>query len=453
MFNSKIKIYIFSVLYLLFNSCSFINLTDLEIYINPSDRNQILEADEAITIGFSEDVKEKTVELLVSLTLNDEKVDVDFFWSTGLLTIQPKNELKPSNRYFLSLSGTIDILDGRKFAKDIHIPFYYLSESALPSVTSFTPENNQSVGVLTPLVLTFTEDMDTELFEDNFSLSPTIEVEMNWDNNKEVTITPIDRWENLNYYTWTVSEDFKSINGLYILEQYSGSFLVQDDYTPPDITEIWSAVLTGSTVTNISPDLNNITYNDVILFVINEPVLSDSFETALSFTPAVEGRIVQMTPSEFVYIPETGWDMTTEYILDISTDLSDTSGNKINTPIKKYFNPGIPEVTITSIDGSGDNNITTSTYNSYAMESIDLTALDNRYSFTIHFSQNYDEIYRNVIESQINCSAFFPTNKDPVLEAIIWNPIGNQLTLVYIDFVPGSIAKPNEKNTYKWIAP
>ena len=472
----------FAVVFFTLTGCSIVDLRRLNITTNPSTTNQILKSDESITVNFGADgIREKTAEQAVTLTaenglggnglgggglpgigqagsslsgsnltgdsLSGGSLETDFAWEGSLLTVIPVRKLYPGIRYTLTVKGLIELEDGRSYTVNLSIPFYFVSNGERPYLESFSPDDNSICGVDSSISLTFSTEIDKKSFEDNFSITPSIEYSLEWDGNT-VFVTPDEGWENLTRYTWNLTEDVTDTEGFPLAEAYSHSIIVQKDTTPPEVSSFYAADFTGNTLTPGQSNLNYLAYTDVIYMVFTEPVKASSLSSAFRISPSFDGTIAQYSSNEFLFLPYKGWDFKTEYTLTIGTDLEDSSGNKLREPIKVIFKPDIliNPVNVIQIDGNGDNTFSVNTFNSAVPISADADAF-GKYSFTITFDTPYGMEKRSSIENAIQCSAYFPANSEPVRDSAVWNASGTRVTLGYTGFVAS--VPPHEENIYK----
>ncbi|NOY07788.1 MAG: Ig-like domain-containing protein [Spirochaetes bacterium] len=439
---------------LLMAGCSIIDLRKIKIITNPKEINQIIKGDEPITVNFnSEGIRRRTAEQAVSVTAGDNgnsgSMETDFIWEGSVLTVDPVEKLVPGVHYVLIVKGLIDFDDGRSYATDIDIPFFYLTDKAKPYLETFLPEDNKACGVNGSISLTFSAGIDKNSFKDNFSISPSAEYKISW-NGQTVVIKPEDKWDNLTRYTWTLTEDVTDTDGLPLAESYTHSIVVQEDASPPEVTAFYAADFTENTLTPGQDNLNYLAYHDVIYMVFTEAIDPDSLSSAFRISPDFDGTIISYRDNEYIFKPYQGWDFTTEYTLTIGTDIMDTSGNKLPEPVNIVFKPDIliTPVNVIQIDGNGDNTFSLNTFNSSIPVSMDADAF-GQYTFTVNFDTGYGIEYRKNIETSIQCSAYFPANSEPVRKSVVWNASGTRITIGYTGFVPSN--PPHDESIYKLI--
>ena len=439
---------------LLLTGCSLIDLRKLEITTNPADANEILGEDETITVNFNrENIERKTAEQTVTVSAGSSTaeggIETDFVWDGSLLTAVPAKKLSPGMRYTLTVKGLIGFKDGRNYTVDISVPFYYVSDNERPCLVSFLPEDNGICGVDSSISLTFSSGINEKSFKDNFSLRPSLDYSLNWSGNT-VVIRPDNKWENLTRYTWSVEEDVTDTEGIPIAEPYSHSIVVGEDASLPGVSAFYAADFTGNVLTPEQADLNYLAYSDVIYMVFTETVKAESLSSAFQISPAFDGSIIQYNSNEYIFSPYQGWDFKTDYTLTIGTDLEDASGNKMQDPVKVIFKPDIliNPVNVAQIDGNGDNTFSLNTFNSPIPVSADVDAF-GQYSFTINFDTGYGAENRKNIEDAVACTAYFPSNSEPVRNSVVWNASGNRVSLGFTGFVTSAAA--HEENIYKLI--
>jgi len=214
-------------------SCELINLEQIEYSTYPGSKDAVVgESDlqEAIWIEFSITPNKTSAEDLFSVTSHGLTQDGDFSWQGNRLIFTPVPEWKLARHYVFSFDGELMVEDGRSFDIRCTVPFYGGGISILPQLMFFTPEDGATVAVDTALVLTFSEPMDQQSFEEEFSISPNTDFDINWDAADTVRITPQDQWNNLTQYNWYITDELTDVNGVAVVESYSGSFMDHTQY-------------------------------------------------------------------------------------------------------------------------------------------------------------------------------------------------------------------------------
>jgi hypothetical protein len=88
---------------------------------------------------------------------------------------------------------------------------------------------------------------------------------------------------------------------------------------------------------------------EVIKVTFSEDLEVDSFFSAFKLEPSVAGSIHNLSPTEFVFIPDDGYIMNQAYHLTINTGIADISGNNMLSDYSEWFLPDIPPIIISRI--------------------------------------------------------------------------------------------------------
>lgn len=441
---------------LLFTGCSVIDIKDFHIETNPSSYNQILAENEALIVKFNHNVKRGEAEKLISLTefFSEDKVQADFVWTSGKdLRIEPVVPLKEGVRYLLTLSGNFELSDGGSFSRNITCPFYFRAVPSYCRLSAFTPDNNGILGVKGALTYTFDQPLNTQDFEDHFLLSPSVETEFLWNaENTEVTVTPLDMWTQYTVYTWDIPREAAENTPFHLLKNYKGTFLIQEDILPPELTQISGGTWESEVFTETSVGLNNISGASVLKLVFTEELNEDSFRGAFKVTPDIEGVLHREDPVTWLFIPSENWTQETRYHLSLSRELKDVSGNQMVSDINEYFSPVTPPVSIARIlidSELPDVVLLPGNFNTSTEYAVDPSPLTNGIFITIDFDGegfiSPDAKIRFL--NSLSLEGYFPKVSGTQLVSVSW-PSDTQVILIYEGLVRGGIFSW-DKQTYK----
>ncbi len=413
-------------------SCKLFFFPDTSgIKTSPSERDQILGLDEEIYIDFDFSVDRLSVEKIFSVESQGGTAGGSITWDGDTLTFTPEPELIFGARYVLNCKGTIQDKEGNSYKLDIEIPFFYGSdEEQQPLVVSVSPSSGQKVSGTTPVVIGFSKKIDTLTFKDGFDLSPDTDHEITWNPaNTIVTITPDDRWHNLVLYTVSLDDAIKDTKGIPLSVEVETSFLVEDDADIPMVVSAGPAENDwGPPPFNlISTDLNDITYTDAIRITFSEAMEQEKTAQAFSLTPGVTGETVWIDEENLVFIPETGYDMSTEYTLAIEKTAEDLYGNPLSDDYIVQFSTDltIPILEVSSIKAIKDTSTIEMTppYDTANPQDLDDGGgiPDYNYEFIFEFSEPFttsEEKY--LVQSNINISVEFGDVSSPYAIGHTW---------------------------------
>ena len=422
--------------------CRLIDLGGLFIQTVPSVPGEILTDPVSISLSFSRAVVEEEVEDLVVISNFAGVVSVDSSWDENTLTLIPVEELLQGTRYYLELKGLVPLQAGPNIQTNILVSFYYGTDQAKPYLVSSDPVQGETIGVLTPLMLTFSQSLDPLSFRENFSLLPSTSFEITWSAGL-AAISPEEKWENLTHYTWSLDSKTESSTELPLAKTYRGSFLVQEDTLPPLIDCVFPTTYTGAEPVPLGTSLPDILYSEAIAVIFNEAVNEESMRSAFEIAPALSGTLIRHDNRSFVFQPEQGWDFLEDYTLSISTALTDMSGNPLQADYIEFFQPtAIPAVTIIEVSGQGAAPPpVVFGLADLSPQAIDVDELQNfRYTFSILFDQVYADSFRASVEDAVGLEYIMPGGTAPILVRRTWWGGGNQLSLEYEGFDPGLVA-------------
>lgn len=423
--------------------CSLIDIRPFAITTNPAGTGSVMKSAPNVWVQFPQPVVESVVAPLLSVTTGGQSVTGDLSWSGNRLIFTPVSTFRPGVPYVLELVGTVQTSDGRSFDENIVVPFYVGSDASQPIITAETPASGATIDGSTPLVLSFSEAMDTGSFLDAFSLSPPAPFTTSWSSgDATVTVTPQGPWTAQTVYTWTVSSDCKSKTGIAVAQQWSADFLVQSGTNVPSVVSAQPATLSGGTVASSPGPLDgNITYLQSILLTFSEAVDLASLESAFSLSPSVSGAFQQVSPTEELFTPSSGWQMNQQYLLSISTGLDDLSGNHLAETYDNVFTPSIPKQSVSSIELQSATLTGNQTYTA-AGGQLDNTSPDalqwtpTTYdanlgiSAIITFSQPYDDAHKTAITNAVTLDEVFPAQSNPIVAQVSWTS-DTQLTVFF----------------------
>lgn len=445
---------LFTVLFtLICFSCWLVDLSELEISSVPAEANTVLAADQSISFGFSQEVQQISFESIFRLSGPSGTEDGDFSWDGLNAEFTPNCSLQPGFRYRLKISGDIETPDGRIFTKNINIPFYYLTGELPPVLESVTPAEAATVGVDQSLVLTFSKPLDTETFDEGFSISPGTEYEQKWNNDETiVTLNPKDQWLNLHYYSWTLSDDITDKSHIPLAGDVEGAFLVQLDQIPPEVTGLYPASNNGdgsfTVLTALEPD--DLLQGMHLAATFSESIDFDSLRQNLSIDPSIDGYLLLLSPDSAVYYIDEALPPDSSYEMTITEELEDLSGNLMRAEWEQSFTPDIPAQHITGIDIEGNNgthNLTAADFNTG--EFIEIPGLDYYDGGKLHFIVNLSSAFpvsdfngRLAFESTIGITPVFPPGTTaPSVYTTSWES-ETELTLIYKDFESCDTGEP-----------
>lgn len=442
---------------ILLSSCDIIDIKTLEISSNPGRYNQVLSANEEIIINFNHPMRQLEAESQITISdfFSEEKLELDYIWrSKKELLITPVKPLERGVKYILTISGSFILSDGSDFSRDQFITFYYVSTPEYCSLEGYTPENNSTIGVNDSLSFTFDTSVNSADFEKYFKLSPSIDLEYSWNNTfTNVTVSPIDQWEQYKIYTWEISKDITENIDQTLLKQYKGSFIIQADTVLPELLSISGGTYINEVYTETSIDLSNISNNSVLKLDFNKEVLKESLRSTFKITPDIEGSLKYIDSESWLFIPVEEWSQGVEYNINISTELKDTSNNKMQNEVNLYFEPAITPIVIDSVkvvSAAPQVLVLSAAMNTSTEHTITPDGLDNSIILTISLgTQGFtsNSAKSNFINS-ISFEGLFPKVATAPIASITWSS-ETQLILILEGLESAANNNPWGKQTYQ----
>ena len=443
--------------------CGVIDLSPFTVSTWPSASGEVLDTADNIWVEFSEPVQKDVVKPMLSVTAGGQNLDGDLSWNGDRLVFTPATRFAPGVRHVLQFQGTVRTTAGRSFDEIVIVPFYVGTDSQPPIVTATTPPSGAVVSVGTPLVLAFSEPIDAASFRDSFSVSPVTGFTVSWDTTATVaTVAPASRWSAQSLYTWSIATACASSEGVPVARAWSGTFLVQSDTTSPAIASVVPATLSGATVLPQGTSLSDLTSGECIEMTFSEDVDLAALTSAFSLSPAVAGTIRKVSAGVFLFVPSESWTMAQEYLLAISTELEDLSGNPLPAPHREIFTPKILAQAVTAIDVEGNLQGSlplAAPLNSTApfmlpwVPSGSLPDSEMVLRVTIHFAEPYDPVFQPVVAGAVRCAGFFPASTtSPQVLFANWLDT-RTLRISYIGFHRSANSPSRERLYYKLTVP
>jgi hypothetical protein len=306
--------------------CDAVNLDPLDVTTYPAGSDAVIGADDAVWVEFSESVRRGDAEEATRITREGDAVSCDASWKGNRLTLDPVEGWEAGTRYTLSCEGTVETADGRSFTIRETARFYAVSASARAVLLSRDPVDDAIVSRDAAIVLTFSKPLDGNDLARLVTVSPDCEIERALSVAGTVlTLRPVDSWEGLTRYRWTVSSDLLDGEGLPIHDRYSGSFRVQDDTAAPERP---SAIGADPEDISFTVPLDRLERDSGILFAFAEPIGIEDLRKKLSVEPSISLTVRALDERRFLFYPTDGeWKSGMEYAVTIGKGFQDRSGN------------------------------------------------------------------------------------------------------------------------------
>jgi len=325
------------------------------------------EAESPVIITFDTEMEKHMVERALQIYSPAGIADGELRWEGKSLFFIPSVPWKAGIRYGLKLSGNVIAQDGRELTLAIDIPFFAISRSPLPYLSSFFPPDGASVGVseLNILELNFSHPMDSRSTEDALKLDLPGEKIFQWlDDFKTLRVSTDKALNPWAVYRWSVPEKALSREGAPLAKEFSGRFITDLDreflkvvrvipLMPPEGfpavgDELWASWIPAALSLEQGPGAG---FGIGVEF--NKPPEIESLRRAFSFVPPLPGMVEILSPVSAVYIPTRDPEPETVYNLRISGALRDREGLRMGDDYTVSFKADIPYLGINSFSSGG----------------------------------------------------------------------------------------------------
>lgn len=392
-------------------SCAFVSFEKFNLECNLSENLEFFE-EENITLNFSILPNHQDIENNIKLVADSSTTECVFTWNGNNCSFAPKTGWEYGSFYDFTLSNQIEMEDGRTYKVNIRRMFYYGNESKYLKLVNCNVEHDSQIEKNDSLEFTFNNPVNILSFKENFSIIPVISYDIKFeDDNKKVCITPSETWKTNTYYTWNLT-DIKS-NEKYPLDKtYSQGFYAPQDTVQPQVSLICPVAKEGSSYTwftNKTLDQMQVDYNIGIVF--SEPVDFDSLNNALSFSPNMEGYLLDVSEqaeekgTKFIYCVQNYWNANKEYEMTISKSLKDLNDISLYDDYVVYFTTDpayfqIEKITINQTDVTVFNE---------DINQISLAAGESIIPVTIYYNKAVTAEYKNKAYESVSLNSYFPS--------------------------------------------
>lgn len=404
---------------ILFSSCAFISFEKLNVECNIPDE-LIFFTENTIKLTFSIAPETKDIENNIKLLVNNATTDCDFTWDNNTCSINPKTGWEFGAVYDFSISNSLHMDDGRTYSVDIRRIFYYGDDAKYLRLEECSIENETVVTKLEPLVFTFNTPVDVLSFKNNFIISPNVTYTLDFsEENKKITITPTEGWKTNARYTWTLSGITSSEN--YPQKKiYTQTFYAPKDTVKPELLNIHPVSKENGTYNWLTEkDITQVQLNNNLGFIFSEPIDFDTLNNALSFSPNINGYLIQddAEGTKFIYCIEDFWNPEKEYEMTISNKLQDLNSISLYEDYITYFTP---VKTLFEVEKVIINGTEVTEFGENILE-IDIEPVIP-ISVVIQFTKAVTDEYKNKANQITNLNSYFPsTANSPTVIAIQWN--------------------------------
>ena len=313
-------------------SCSLLSFEELETCVSLFEE-QTYSANEIVKIDFSISMDKASIESLLSLKEDGQRVDARIDWLGSSCFVQARGGFIKGRKYILNLQGPAYAADGRAYAVNIYREFIFGTEADRFSLNA-VKEEKDGRGDIESLLFTFNKAIDPATFEREFNISPYIELNKDYSTDfLTVKMSPKDKWKANVYYAWKLG-NMASADGTKIFKEYEGSFLGAKKEKEPELLKACPVV--GKTFLE-SESLDDLLERQAIGLIFDCEMDKDSVKNGVYFTPAAQGYWESDDLRRFVFTPSKNYLVGTKYRLTISDSVEDKWGIKFKDERNIYF--------------------------------------------------------------------------------------------------------------------
>ena len=302
-------------------SCALASFEELETEISANEKSTYYDK-ESVKIDFSIGMDKASVENLLSLKEDGQRIDASIEWINNSFLVKAKGGFRKGCKYTISIQGDAFASDGRKYSVNIYREFVFGTEADTFLLDKFEERKNAR-GDITSLAFYFNKAVDAGIFEREFNISPYVAIKKEYsDDFTFVEIFPDEKWKANTYYSWKIGKLF-SQDGTKIFKDYEGSFLAAKKEKEPELLAACPVI--GDTFLE-SAGLDDLLENQSIGLVFDCEMDQESVERGVSFEPSVQGYWRKVCDTRFIFTPYKNYQIQKQYRLFISDSVEDAWG-------------------------------------------------------------------------------------------------------------------------------
>ncbi len=401
-------------------------------------------------IEFSVPPKKTDTQSLLTVSSPSGPVDGSLSWKGSRLLFTPVPELARGIRYVLRCEGSVRAEDGRVFEADHTVPFYVETDALPPRLLSWEA-GGSTAAVDSPLRLIFSLPMNRRNVERNMIVQPGTPVTWNWNaDSTEATLAPKELWEIHTLYRWRIPSQTESLSGLHMQQSRKGTFFTGADDISPSVIRMVPAAEAGDTFL----EQTGLGYRDLLLVEFSEEIAPGTLEEAWRIQPGMDGVLTAAAPFTYVFLPDTGWRMNTEYRVTIDSRLSDMAGNTMLTPYTAALVPDIPLQHVTAVTVAWDTGSVVfddTQFNTFAPLTTGVmdVAGDAGNHVEVSFAEPFEEPRASALAQGVSIHPYFPDSitATPAVESLNWTT-PTTLSISFAGYDRPTVAQSQEEKWY-----
>jgi hypothetical protein len=303
-----------------------------------------------IWVEFSGNVDRTKAEQAFSMSENSAPLKGNLSWSGNKLFFAPWRPVSDGNDYEIAVLSSAETIDGNSLSKEFRFAFSTKWERGRPTVRSIQPSDGSRIAIsLLPVVVTFSEPVDTTSFLAAWSISPDPGGSISFDSTALVaTFTPLAEWRPGTEYSVSISDSLKDAAGNHLAAAFRTGFCAGADGVRPVLVAVRSTrdgLPRGTCLTPEDPNDSVLQINSDfestwgLEIEFSEPVQRPNIESFIDVEPAWG---FQIDPSgaprtSYSLVPKERFVWGDLYGLTIRHGVVDTSGNTLAADTSFFF--------------------------------------------------------------------------------------------------------------------
>ena len=440
----KSKFFLFAISFLLFYSCNFIDFGNDYVNCIPTTDTTFFDK-EYVSVDFICNVDHYIAEQCLKINSDSQPLELVYLWVGNILYAKPEKGWINGKYYDLTLNGNIVKSNGAQFSVNYKCSFIHGSSEDSFFITDKVADNT-IISSKDWVNFTFNHEVSYVDFSNSLKISPSEKLlyKIN-DDKKTFSIKPEEDWKINTIYTWEFNNLF-SLDNWDLTGIKKGKFITDEDQDIPKLITICPVSDSSNSALWLeNVDLNkNISKKECIGFIFSKEMDFSSVKSNISFSPSINGYFypVENDKKRYLFVPLDYYEIETKYLISVSSDIKDISGNSLFEDIKKEFYSGDDFLTLSSLK------IANNEYIEIPKEiTVETTTLEEMETLSVvfTFSKPIEIESRYSVVNNISLSLNFPmTSKAPVLLSTKWDMSNTILTITW-----GNLTKStSENNTY-----
>jgi len=347
----QLYIYIIISLLLIPVSCNyFVDIDPPQVVsITPANRSTITEDRPVICVEFSESMDKPKTEEAFSIS-GVHQPQGHFRWVHNTLYFDLIENLHDAAVYTITIRSSAEDKNGNNLKEDYTSSFSTGVDLIKPEVVSIYPTDGAQISdIFLQIIVQFSEAVRLDSVKKGFLLTPYVIGDITLQNNDTTLVfTPYNNYVHGTTYTITLSTDILDIAGNPLLKEYKSIFKCGTDFTaptlnpeslqPPDYS-IGCFAQYDSTLVAMQPftTTDGIDKNAHLLIRFSKAMQRIDTKESISISPPWDVTFSWEDDCSLRIIPLAPFHLMQTYVLTISTQAKDISGNTLDQEYRCPF--------------------------------------------------------------------------------------------------------------------